>query len=142
MAGPNEQPQPTTETDGTGPYAGFEGRVGRTFAGSEGWWPTRAAAPEGAPNIIVMIVDDLGYSDIGCYGSEIDTPNLNAMSTSGLQFTNFRSTPMCSPTRAALLTGLNAHAAGVGSVPHSDSGFPGYAMELAENAATVAETMR
>ena len=142
MAGPNEQPQPTAETDGTGPYAGFEGRVGRTFAGSEGWWPARATAPEGAPNIIVMIVDDLGYSDIGCYGSEIDTPNLDALSTSSLQFTNFHSTPMCSPTRAALLTGLNAHAAGVGSVPHSDSGFPGYAMELAENAATIAETLR
>jgi arylsulfatase len=132
----------TTDSEPTGPYAGFAGRVGRTFAGSEGWWPPRATAPAGAPNIVVMIVDDLGYSDIGCYGSEIETPNLDAFAERSLQHTNFHSTPMCSPTRAALLTGLNAHAAGVGSVPHSDSGFPGYAMELAENAATIAETLR
>jgi arylsulfatase len=131
-----------SSVDETDPYAGFEGRVGRTFAGSEGWWPDRASAPAGAPNIVVMIVDDLGYSDLGCYGSEIDTPNLDALARRGLQFTNFHSTPMCSPTRAALLTGLNAHAAGVGSVPHSDSGFPGYAMELAENAQTIAESLR
>jgi arylsulfatase len=89
-----------------------------------------------------MVVDDLGYSDIGCYGSEIETPHLDAFASGGLQYTNFHSTPMCSPTRAALLTGLNAHAAGVGSVPHSDSGFPGYAMELAENTSTIAETLR
>lgn len=136
-----DPPSPSA-SDETTPYAGFEGRVGRTFAGSEGWWPDRASAPAGAPNIVVMIVDDLGYSDLGCYGSEIDTPNLDAIARRGLQFTNFHSTPMCSPTRAALLTGLNAHAAGVGSVPHSDSGFPGYAMELAENAVTIAETLR
>jgi arylsulfatase A-like enzyme len=128
--------------DQIGPYAGFGGRVGRTFAGSQGWWPPRPSPPAGAPNIVVMMVDDLGYSDIGCYGSEIETPNLDAFARRGLQHTNFHSTPMCSPTRAALLTGLNAHAAGVGSVPHSDSGFPGYAMELAENAATIAETLR
>ena len=129
-------------TDATAPYAGFGGRVGRTFAGSEGWWPERVQAPEGAPNIVVMVVDDLGFSDIGCYGSEIETPHLDAFAERGLQYTNFHSTPMCSPTRAALLTGLNAHAAGVGSVPHSDSGFPGYAMELAENTATIAEALR
>ena len=134
--------EPSTGAAPAPAYAGFQGRVGRTFAGSDGWWPARPQAPEGAPNIVVMLVDDLGYSDLGCYGSEIDTPNVDRLAADGLQFTNFHSTPMCSPTRAALLTGLNPHAAGVGSVPHSDAGFPGYAMELAEDAATMAETLR
>jgi arylsulfatase len=144
----DETPSPATTTpvppddDPLAPYAGFTGRLGRTFAGSEGSWPPRPAAPDGAPNVIVMLVDDLGYSDVGCYGSEIETPHLDALADRGVRFTNFHSTPMCSPTRAALLTGLNPHAAGIGTVPHSDAGFPGYAMELTEHAVTLAEVLR
>lgn len=123
-------------------YAGFEGRVGRTFAGSEGWWPPRPTAPEGAPNIVVVLVDDLGFADVGCYGSEISTPHLDRLAAGGLRFTDFHVTPMCSPTRAALLTGLNPHDAGIGTVVHSDAGFPGYAMELTSNAATVGELLQ
>jgi arylsulfatase len=125
-----------------GEYEGFEGRVGRTFAGSEGWWPPRPELPGDAPNVVVMLADDLGYSDLGCYGSEIDTPNLDALATGGVRFTNFHVTPMCSPTRAALLTGVNPHRAGIGTVAHSDAGFPGYAMELADDVATAAEVFR
>ena len=128
--------------DDLGPYAGFEGRVGRTFAGSESWWPERPTPPDGAPNVIVMLADDLGYSDLGCFGGEIPTPNLDRLAERGLRYTNFHVTPMCSPTRAALLTGINAHAAGVGHVAHSDAGFPGYAMELSEHTSTLAEAFR
>ena len=123
-------------------YAGFRGRVGRTFAGSEGWWPPRPTAPPGAPNIVIVLVDDLGYSDVGCFGSEIATPHLDALAARGLRYTNFHSTPMCSPTRAALLTGIDPHRVGIGSVPHSDAGFPGYAMELSPHAMTIAEILR
>lgn len=123
-------------------YRGFEGSVGRTFAASEPWWPERPAAPEDAPNVIVMLVDDLGFSDLGCYGSEIPTPHVDATAARGLRFANFHSTPMCSPTRAALMTGRNAHAAGVGFVAHIDPGFPGYASELPENQPTMAEVLR
>ena len=129
----------TTEQTGTEPYAGFSGRVGRTVAGSEPWWPTPPTAPEGAPNIVVMMVDDLGFSDLGCYGSEIATPNLDRLAADGVAFGDYHATPMCSPTRAPLLTGLNPHDAGIGHVAHSDPGFPGYAMELSRHAATAPE---
>jgi arylsulfatase A-like enzyme len=123
-------------------YGEFAGRVSRTFAGSEPWWPARAVPPAGAPNVVVMLADDLGFSDLGCYGSEIDTPNLDRLAAGGLRYTNFHVTPMCSPTRAALLTGVNPHRAGLGSVAHSDAGFPGYAMELADDVVTAAEVFR
>lgn len=125
-----------------GAYEGFEGTVGRVFATSESWWPPRPTPPESAPNIVVILVDDLGYADLGCYGSEIATPHLDALAAAGLQYTNFHSTPMCSPTRAALLSGMEPHLAGVGTVAHSDPGFPGYAMEIADDVATLPETLR
>jgi arylsulfatase A-like enzyme len=125
----------------TEPYAGFEGTVGRTVAGSSPYWPDRPDAT-GKPNVVVVLVDDLGFADLGCFGSEIETPHIDGLAERGLRYTNFHVTPMCSPTRAALLTGLNPHAVGVGHVAHSDPGFPGYAMELADNVVTLAEVLR
>ena len=125
-----------------GPYEGFGGRVGRTFAGSESWWPERPVPGPEAPNVVVVLVDDLGFADLGCYGSEIPTPNIDRLAADGVQFTNFHVTPMCSPTRAALLTGVNPHRAGAGHVANSDPGFPGYAAELADDVATAAELFR
>jgi arylsulfatase len=133
---------PSDGIDPLAPYAGHGGSVGRVFATSEPWWPQRKRAREGAPNIVVMMCDDIGYSDIGCYGSEIPTPNLDRLAAEGLRFTDYHSTPMCSPTRASLLTGLEAHRAGVGHVAHSDPGFPGYAMELTPFAPTLPELLR
>ncbi|MFM8303685.1 MAG: arylsulfatase [Actinomycetota bacterium] len=130
-----------TGSAGSAP-TGFGGRIGRTFAGSEGWWPARPTPPPGAPNIVVVLVDDLGYSDLGCFGGEIDTPHVDALAAGGLRFTNFHAAPMCSPTRAALLTGCDPHQAGFGTVAHVDAGFPGYAMELGPDVATVAELLR
>lgn len=133
------------DRDGTGParpYEGFGGTVGRTFAGSEGWWPERPDPGADAPNVVVILADDLGFADLGCYGSEIPTPNIDRLAADGVQFTNFHVTPMCSPTRAALLTGVNPHRAGAGHVANSDPGFPGYAAELADDVATAAEVLR
>jgi len=126
----------------TAAYSGFEGAVGRVFSTSEPHWPQPPTAADGAPNVIVMMADDLGFSDLGCYGSEISTPELDRLASEGLRYTNFHVNPMCSPTRAALLTGLNSHMAGMGTVTHSDPGFPGYAHELRDNAVTIAEAFR
>jgi arylsulfatase len=99
------------------------------------------AAPPAKPNIIVILVDDMGFSDIGCYGSEIPTPNLDALAKDGLRFTQFYNTGRCCPTRAALLTGLYSHQAGVGHMTE-DKGKPGYQGHLNDQCVTMAEVLK
>lgn len=123
-------------------YRDFDGTVGRVFATSEPSWPERPTAPEGSPNVVVILADDLGFSDLGCYGSEIPTPHIDACAREGMRYGNFHVAPMCSPTRASLMTGRNPHASGMGFVGHVDPGFPGYASELPEDQPTLAEVMR
>ena len=76
--------------------------------------------PENRPNILVILNDDMGFSDIGCYGGEIDTPNLDALAANGLRFSQFYNTARCSPTRASLLTGLHPHQTGIGILVNDD----------------------
>ncbi|MFT4087033.1 MAG: arylsulfatase [Gordonia sp. (in: high G+C Gram-positive bacteria)] len=123
-------------------YEGFGGRVGRTSSQSVPWWPERRRARAGAPNIVVVLVDDLGYSDVGPFGSEIDTPHIDRLAETGYRLSNYHSTPVCSPARAALLTGVNPHRAGYGSVANSDPGFPGLRLELADDVLTLPEILR
>ena len=123
-------------------YEGFGGTIEREMSRSRPWWPPRPTASEGAPNVVVVLVDDLGYSDLGCYGSEISTPNVDALATAGVQFTNFHAQPSCSPTRASLLTGQESHAAGFGFPAQFDPGYPGHAMELPDDVITAAEVFR
>ncbi|MCW2288259.1 arylsulfatase [Leucobacter luti] len=105
-------------------------------------WRSQTRARAGAPNVIVMLVDDLGFSDLGPFGSEIPTPHIDELAGGGWVFTNYRTAPMCSPARAALMTGLNPHRAGFGFVAHTDPGYPGFACELPEDAPTLAESLR
>ncbi|HSI65730.1 MAG TPA: sulfatase-like hydrolase/transferase, partial [Candidatus Saccharimonadia bacterium] len=93
------------------------------------------------PDIIVILSDDMGFSDIGCYGSEIETPNLDALAKGGLKFTQFYNTARCCPTRASLLTGLYPHQAGIGHMME-DKGLDGYRGELSRNGVTMAEAVR
>ena len=123
-------------------YEAFEGRAEEFASASEPWWPAPTTASEKAPNIIVMLIDDLGFSDLGPFGSEIETPHIDAMADDGWVCTNYRTAPMCSPARAALLTGLNPHRAGFGFVAHIDPGYPGFACELPAAAPTLAESLR
>lgn len=94
-----------------------------------------------SPNIVVILVDDMGFSDIGCYGSEIPTPNLDALAKNGVRFTQFYNTARCCPTRACLLTGLYPHQAGVGHMT-DDRGLPGYSGRLNDQCATMAEVLK
>jgi arylsulfatase len=93
------------------------------------------------PNIVVILVDDMGFSDIGCYGSEIPTPNLDKLAAGGLRFTQFYNTARCCPTRASILTGLYPHQAGVGHMTE-DKGAPGYRGRLNDSCVTIAEVLR
>jgi arylsulfatase len=93
------------------------------------------------PNIIIILADDVGFSDLGCYGSEIPTPNLDKLAAGGLRFTQFYNTPRCCPSRAALLTGLYPQEAGIGDMME-DRGIPGYRGELNSNCVTIAEALR
>jgi len=93
------------------------------------------------PNIVLIMADDMGYSDLGCYGSEIDTPNLNRLANDGVRFTHFTNTARCCPSRASLLTGLYSHQVGIGHMT-GDDGFPGYRGTLSKNHATIAEALK
>ena len=93
----------------------FEGTIGRTVADSEAWFDEPPHPGTDAPNVVFVLLDDTGFAQFGCYGSDIDTPHVDALAANGLQFTNFHVTPLCSPTRASLLTGRSHHAPSMGS---------------------------
>jgi len=122
--------------------AGGTSLIRRTHAESRPWWAEHATARAGAPNIVVILMDDMGWSDVGCFGSEIDTPHIDALAARGLRLTHYTTHPLCSPARAALLTGCNAHAVGSGWLANHSSGFPGYVGEIPLDAATLPETLR
>jgi len=106
--------------------AEFEGRIGKYHWESQSWWPDDPKPPEGAPNVLLVVLDDVGYAQLGCFGSDIATPTLDRLAASGLRYANFHTTALCSPTRAAVLTGRNHHRVGMGRIIDLATGFPGY----------------
>ena len=118
------------------------GTIGRTVAESTPHWPDAPQAPKGAPNILVVLFDDVGFSDFGCYGSPIRTPTIDRLAAEGLRYAGFHTTAMCSTTRAALLTGRNHHSVGVGCLANFDSGYPGYRGKIAREAGILPELLR
>lgn len=120
---------------------GKAAKIGLSFKDSRPAHAEEPKAPAGAPNVVVIILDDVGFADLGCYGGELQTPAMDALAGKGLRYTNFRTTAMCSCTRAALLTGLNHHSAGMGWLADIDSGYPGYRGDLTRQNATLAEVL-
>ena len=116
--------------------------IGPDFRTSTPWWPPMENDARGKPDVVVVVLDDVGFAGLGCYGAEIDTPTIDALATGGIRFNDFNVTPLCSPTRACLLTGRNHHSVGMAYLSNVDSGFPGYRGRVTESAATMAEVLQ
>ena len=120
----------------------FRGVVGRYVHESTPHWPPAATPPDGAPNVVFIVLDDVGFSDLGCFGGEIETPHMDRLAARGLRYNNFHTTALCSPTRACLLTGRNHHSVGMGVVSNWDTGFPGFRGRITKSTGTLAEMLR
>ncbi len=115
----------------------FGGEINLNAAQSKPAWPARVVPPEGAPNILLIMTDDVGFAAPSTFGGVISTPTLDRIAANGLRYTNFHSTALCSPTRAALITGRNHHSVGFGVVSEAASGYPGYDSIITKDSATI-----
>jgi len=124
------------------PITPFEGVIGKTLEETKQAWPPRVKAPEGAPNVIWILLDDVGFGASSAFGGLIETPNFEYLADNGIRYTNFHTTGICSPTRAALLTGRNSHSVGMGHHGELGIGTPGYNGDIPLEAGTIAETLK
>jgi arylsulfatase len=122
----------------------YQGKVGRTLAQSTEWWPEPVKAPANAPNVVWILLDDVGFGAASVFGGGISTPNLDALADQGLRYTNFHTTAICAPTRAALLTGRNSSSVHESGFSHTilSAGFPGWDGRLPSEDGTIAEALR
>lgn len=120
----------------------FNGTIGRTFEDSTASWISKSNELKQSPNIVMIVLDDVGYSQLGCYGSDIETPALDSLADDGLRYANFHVTPLCSPTRTCLLTGRNHHCVGMGRVTEMNNGFPNTRGFISKEGANLAELLR
>ena len=120
----------------------FGGTIELNASQSTPYWPMRVVPPKGAPNILLIMTDDVGFGAPSTFGGVIPTPALDRIAAGGLRYTKFHSTALCSPTRAALLTGRNHHSAGFGVVAEIATGFPGYNSEISKDIATIGRILR
>ena len=119
------------------PTPKFGGVIERNAAESKPWWPPTVVPPKGAPNILLIMTDDVGFAAPSTFGGVIPTPALDRIANDGLRYTNFHSTALCSPTRAALITGRNHHSVGFGTISEAATGFPGYNSVIPKDSATI-----
>jgi arylsulfatase A-like enzyme len=122
----------------------YQGAVGRTLADSKEWWPEPVKAPAGAPNIVWILLDDVGFGATATFGGLIQTPTFDVLAANGLRYTNFHTTAICAPTRSALLTGRNSASVHVSGFSHTvmSAGFPGWDGKIPSTAGTIAEILR
>ncbi|MFV0301238.1 MAG: arylsulfatase [Paracoccus sp. (in: a-proteobacteria)] len=124
------------------PPPAFKGTIGKSFADSTQDYPQPVTPPEGAPNVVLILIDDLGYGQPGTFGGPVPTPAMDALAEDGLRFTRMHTTAICSPTRAALLTGRNHHEVGFGTITELSTGFPGYNSLWPRSTASIAEMLK
>ena len=133
-------PGATTTIDGRylpAPPPKFGGEMNLNALESKPWWPPRVVPPKGAPNILLILTDDVGFSAPSTFGGVIPTPSLDRIAANGLRYTNFHTTSLCSPTRAALITGRNHHSVGFGVISEMATGYPGYNSVIGKDSATI-----
>ena len=138
-------PSATTTIDGKQlppPDPKFGGVIKDNAAQSKAWWPPRVVPPKGAPNVLLIMTDDVGFGAPSTFGGVIPTPALDRIAKTGLRYTQFHSTALCSPTRAALITGRNHHSAGFGVVSEQSTGFPGYNSIIPKDKATIGRILK
>ena len=138
-------PSATTTIDGKqlpAPPLPFGGVIKETAAGSTPYWPPTIVPPKGAPNVLLIMTDDQGYGVSGTFGGVIPTPALDSIAAAGLRYTEFHSTALCSPTRAALITGRNHHEVGYGVIGELSTGYPGYDSIIGPENATIGEILK
>src|SRR5207253_10724086 len=115
----------------------FGGVIKESAAQSKVWWPPTVVPPKGAPNVLLIMTDDVGFGAPSTFGGVIPTPALDRIAQAGLRYTRFHTTALCSPTRAALLTGRNHHSAGFGVISELSTGYPGYDSFITPDKATI-----
>jgi arylsulfatase A-like enzyme len=145
MTGVPGSPEATETIQGQvlpAPALPFGGEINLNAAQSKTWWPPRIVPPEGAPNILLIMTDDVGFGAPSTFGGVIPTPALDRIANMGLRYTQFHSTALCSPTRAALITGRNHHSAGFGVIAEQSTGFPGYNSIIGRDSATIGEILK
>jgi len=133
-------PSATTTISGKqlpAPDPKFGGVINETAKDSKPWWPPRVVPPKGAPNVLLIMTDDQGYGVCSTFGGVIPTPALDRIAKAGLRYTQFHSTALCSPTRAALITGRNHHSSGFGVISEQATGYPGYDSIITKDKATI-----
>jgi hypothetical protein len=138
-------PSATTSIDGKQiqpPPTKFGGVIKESAKDSTPWWPPRVVPPKGAPNILLIMTDDQGYGVSGTFGGIIPTPAMDRIAKAGLRFTQFHSTALCSPTRAALITGRNHYSVGSGVIGELSTGYPGYDSIIGTQNATIGTILR
>jgi len=138
-------PSATTTIDGKqlpAPDPKFGGVIKENAAQSKPWWAPRVVPPKGAPNILLIMTDDVGFGAPSTFGGVIPTPALDRIAKAGLRYTQFHSTSLCSPTRAALITGRNHHSTGFGVISEQSTGFPGYNSIIPKDIATIGEILK
>ncbi len=138
-------PSATTTIEGKQippPPPKFGGVIKEDAKDSTPWWPPRVVPPKGAPNVLLIMTDDQGYGVPGTFGGVIPTPSLDRVAKAGLRYVQFHSTALCSPTRAALITGRNHHSVGFGVIGELSTGYPGYDSIIGPESATVGEILK
>src|SRR6266487_4022926 len=138
-------PSATTTIDGKQlppPPPKFGGVIKEDAKDSKPWWPPQVVPPKGAPNVLLIMTDDQGYGVYSTFGGVIPTPAMDRTAKAGLRYTQFHSTALCSPTRAALITGRNHHSVGFGVIGELSTGFPGYDSVMSPEKASIGTILR